>query len=507
MKSESVPKWSVFLGAMHVGFRRLLFHERFSSQLLANVPRQFTQWTECQEKVFAVPRERNVLLHSYTGSGKTIAYLMPTIEEMISRTSDETVGIVIVPTRELARQVGGVSSSLMKGFYSVETNIVCGGDSLIANGANRLIVGTPGALINNLQLINANAVKSIVIDEVDRLLDYGFIGQLDTVLRYLSVAKPHVTVSSATFSRDVELICERILGSSFVRVESKTLLPPNLSHTILTYQPIQFLPTLTNILLSELEHHPSSQQSLVVFPTTRSLMYFYSRFKTGLDSRGLLGSRLQVHALHGRMLDQKRQAITSKFADCSLDEPGAKILFSTDVAARGLDFPSLSLVCQVGFSGVEDPVSQFVHRSGRTARGSSTGKNILLLGNGIDAHSKWVPQTLARIGCPPVESRTKIDSLDFDLSKHEVTGYHKLLSTKCLESLLSWFVERRSMLGLGAAVPGNAQSAELNRKANLIKALIDMVRSGGVPEPMISEKLAKKLKIDDIPGLNLSKFR
>lgn len=480
---------------MYASLRRLIAHARFSPQLLQNLPPRFKQWTECQELTFAIPREKNVMIQSFTGSGKTVAYLLPAIQDLMDSGG---TAVVAVPTRELARQIDSVSSSLVSGS-EVQSKHICAGTALSNQGSENgphMIVGTPGALINNINLINPQHVKTIIIDEVDRLLDFGFISQLEIVLNVLGRNKPRIVVVSATFSKEIELICRRLLGPGFVKVESSCTAPPALSHEILTYEPLDFLPTLGQLLLGS--GNAVDKQSLVIFPTTRALMFFYSRFKTGLDAGELLSR--PMNALHGRMVDAKRRTVSEKI----LRENNG-ILFSTDIVARGLDFPNLGLVCQVGFSGVDDPVAQFVHRSGRTARAGNEGKNIVLVGKGIDDKSKWLSDAmkLARI---EETGAVKIES-DDSFFKHEPTAYHKLLSTKCLESLLSWFVERRAMLGLKGEVCPVPQGSELERKARLVKALTDMVRSAGVPEPMISSKLAKKLRIDDIPGIHLSSFR
>jgi superfamily II DNA/RNA helicase len=206
-----------------------------------------------------------------------------------------------------------------------------------------------------------------------------------------------------------------------------------------------------------------------------------------------------VYGLHGRMVNEKRMHVSRIFRDIN---DGPKFLFSTDVAARGLDFPSLSTVFQIGFSGVDDPVSQFVHRAGRTARAGRDGNNILLLCEGLDSDSKLAKQVnelvhLKRLILP--QKLTRVEQFDS-------TSYQRHLSTKCLESLLSWFIERRS--GLGIHVKDlKGPGAQLEVKNRIVKAVTDMIRSTGLHQPRISEKTAKKLRIDDLPGLLISKHR
>ncbi len=463
---------------------------------------KLSEWTECQLKTFSVFPIKNVMLESFTGSGKTLAYLVPLLESMTGK--ERQMGVVVVPTRELARQVGTVASDLISKSFSsreVQSTYICAGASIGAVDPEKssLLVATPGALLNNLTQINPNQVKYIVIDEVDRLLDFGFISQLEQILGRLTSGgnRPSILVASATFPKEVDILCSRILGRDFERIKSQTSHPPGLVNEVLVYEPRNFLPALGEVVMDALDRN-LLQQGLVVFPTTRSLMLFYSRFKTGFHQAGLL-ERLTVHALHGRMLDEKRKNISDKFH--SFQSP--QLLLATDVAARGLDFPNLSLVCQVGLSGVEDPVSQFIHRSGRTARAGNEGRNILLLGNGLDDNSKWLREIRAQTALKPLEFNSS-PPCDF---LHEVTPYQRHLSTKGLESLLSWFVERRGMLGLKGDREWSPMVRDLESKANLVKRVVDLVRSSGVPEPRIASKLAKKLRIDDIPGILLDSHR
>ena len=470
------------------------FDQRFHAGLMKNLPKKIAAWTECQAKYFDAAMRgghgKDAVLHSYTGSGKTLAYLLPSVDRLVRQSEAGGAVVVIVPTRELATQVGKVCSDLTAGL-DVQSTVLCGGLRVdLESMGPRVIVGTPGAILNNMASIAGSPIQTIIVDEVDRLLDFGFIGQLEQILRLLSSAcRPSLVVASATFPPDVDAIVKRLVASDVITVREasgETSGPPGLKHELVQYEPINFQGHLEQLLSAP------SQQSLVLFPTTRSLMFFYSMFK----SRQQAG--LHVHALHGRMLHAKRENIAEKFrSHISSDEP--QILFSTDVAARGLDFPNLGSVFQIGFSGVDDPVSQFIHRSGRTARGGANGRNVLLVGNGLDAHSKWLAEIRQRVGI------ITPDRLPYAGELHEEsTPYQRHLSTKCLESLLSWFLERRSLLGLRVDEELSGPARTMEAKAQLVRAVTDMVRSTGVPQPRISSNLAKKLRIDEIPGLLMS---
>jgi ATP-dependent RNA helicase RhlE len=457
---------------------------RFSPSILSRLPSSITKWTECQEKMFEAifSSPKSILLESFTGSGKTLAYLLPLLNNPVLDPI-----LVIVPTRELAAQVGHVASSFTDSCIELY-----GGVRIEKKIEARVVVATPGSLINNLHFL-PSAISSIIVDEVDRLFDLGFIGQVEHVFRRIgSSQKPRLVFVSATVPSDVALICKRVLGNDYIYIKTGCSSAPRLTHYIFTYEPIAFQANFEQIITTKMM---SEKRSLVVFPTTRSLMYFYSILKDRVRDLSL---PISVHALHGRMLHEKRKQVTSMFARDEMDEGSQKILFSTDVAARGLDFPSLGTVCQVGLSGVDDPVSQFIHRAGRTARAGNPGTNILMLGEGLDRNSKYVEE-IRREQPDLVEKR--IENLG-RVTGFESTPYQRHLSTKCLESLLSWYIERRSVLGIKSDSGG-----PLDKKAQIIKGVTDMVRSTGLAQPRLSEKLARQLGIDQLPGLLVSKHR
>ena len=471
---------------------------RFHPSLLANVT--YDSWTDCQEQMFSIipSRNKNILIHSFTGSGKTIAYLLPELQTLLE---DPGVVIVLVPTRELAVQVGKVSKKLTENVgSSINSRAMCSNATL--NGSENLVVATPGALLNNLEVLRSRKVTSLVIDEVDRLMDFGFISQIEKILTFFCQHgnKPKLVLSSATYNKEVRVICDRLLGGKDSSIEIKSrneqVSSQFLSHSVSLYSPLQFTDTLTRLLKKK-----ANNGAIVVFPTTRSLMFFYSVIKNRLISHG---NNFCVAALHGRMINEKRMSVISRFSSDNKSDGKTRILFCTDVAARGLDFPGLSTVIQVGFSGTDDPVSQFIHRAGRTARAGNKGSNILLLGTGLDANSHVLDDVRKKVSLEfrPVE----VDAAE--RCEEVPSGYQRKLSVKCTESLLSWYIERRASLGIKSD-PSilSPEGRALDIKAQILKGVLDMVRSARVPEPRISHVLAEKLNIHAIPALQVSSRR
>jgi superfamily II DNA/RNA helicase len=399
----------------------------------------------------------DILLESPTGSGKTIAYLKPIIDSLPT--------LVVAPTRELARQIQTVASSLSD---SPSTLLVA--NQPVDDFSSKLIIGTPGGILTHLDKIPP--VSVVVLDEIDRLLDFGFLGQMGKI--FFKFEKFNLIAVSATVPQRTMVILNRILRPGWVHVTdgggTMEFPPPIISHQLVEYEPRNFFSQLLNFSKC------TDTATVVVFPTTRALLFFYAVAKRHVAN---------ISALHGRMTDAKRQAVVEKFRTTN------GVLFCTDIFARGIDVPQIGRVVHVGLSGGEDAVSQFVHRSGRTARGiGGSGESVFMVGKNLDSETENVKSVIDSISWQKNITLPDTQSPSFVDPEHRSYKYQRHLSSKCLESLLSFHSERRGV-----------------KRDRLVKSVIDMVRSSGIPQPSISEHLARKLKIDHIPGLIIRKSR
>jgi superfamily II DNA/RNA helicase len=453
---------------------------RFSRHLLANLPPHVTQWTNCQETLFRELGNRppshsppDIILQSFTGSGKTFAYLLPLIDKHILK-DDQYASpkiLVIVPTRELAYQIGEVACNLVSGFSSF-SSVMCGSHIPSDWSKSSILISTPGALLRATESHHSlPTIQTVVMDEFDRLFDFGFISQIEQILSRINPLANLVLVS-ATIPTDVRLLAERLVRPGALVVVDPSASPPQLTHSLVEYEPINFFATLRNVLAVE-------GKKLVIFPTTKSLLFFYAAMKIELKN---------VSALHGRMGHEKRKYIVANYRQGT-----NSCLFTTDVAARGLDFPDIQTVVHIGFSGVENPIEQYIHRSGRTGRGSeSSGESVLMVGTDLDSKSTAMKNLMTKIGHMTKRSFSPSDPATAVISTTDPTyKYLRHLSTKCVESLLLWHLERRKRFGSSVD------------KTVVAKSVIDMVRSAGLPQPYVSSKVAKKLGLDTIPGLLL----
>ncbi|KAL1743756.1 P-loop containing nucleoside triphosphate hydrolase protein [Schizophyllum fasciatum] len=331
----------------------------------------------------------NLLVQAKTGTGKTLAYLVPAIEKLQSRPPGQHISIVVIaPTRDLALQIGAQAHLLLKDSLYSARHAVGGTDikeerRQLLTGSD-ILVTTPGRLLDHLE--NESGLKErlrnvdmLIYDEVDRLLEEGFKRQLDAIIERLdegAETNRQTLMYSATIDDNVEEVASSHLGPGFEFI--KTLGEDEAGtheHVSQSYHLASFVdsfPVALSVLQDDiLEHTPaggsdrqSTSKAIVFLPTTRQVDWATAVLKR---SRGLP----EVYDIHGRMSMQKRNFVAKAFSKAK-----SAILVSSDVTARGMDFPGVTLVLQVG---VPNDGEQYIHRLGRTARAGAIGRGVIIL--------------------------------------------------------------------------------------------------------------------------------
>ncbi|WP_292000304.1 DEAD/DEAH box helicase [Caldivirga sp.] len=317
----------------------------------------FNEPTEVQKHVIPkILSGFNVAMQARTGSGKTAAYLLPTMN-MMKGDLDET--LVISPTRELALQI--MSQFLIFNKYmGFNSAVVYGGvgysNQVKALKDASLIVATPGRLLDltDRSLIDLGNVKYFIIDEVDRMLDMGFIKDVYTISSLTSNRK-QTHAATATLPSDVHGVVKKVLRNPlFIRVSSHEYELPMVDQLV-------YLVDGSWRSKYELTRREVRDKS-IIFVNTRERAY---RLYRQLRNDGL-----RVLLLHGGMRQEARESTLSRFRE--LDSVS---LVSTDLASRGLDIIDVSLI--LNFDVPRDPET-YIHRIGRTARLNRRGKAITL---------------------------------------------------------------------------------------------------------------------------------
>ncbi|PKA46721.1 DEAD-box ATP-dependent RNA helicase 32 [Apostasia shenzhenica] len=313
---------------------------------------------------------RDILGAAKTGSGKTLAFIIPVVEKLYRArwVPEDGVGsIIISPTKELAGQLFEELKIVGK-HHSLSAGLLIGGRKDVdaekerVNSLN-ILVCTPGRLLqhmNETPNFDCSQLQVLVLDEADRMLDKKFKGELDAIISQLPKRR-QTLLFSATQTKSVKDLARLSLKDPeyiSVHAESVTATPERLKQVAMEVPLDQKL----NMLWSFIRSHLNSKM-LVFLSSCKQVKFVYEAFKK-------LRPGISLKCLHGRMKQSTRMAIYLDFCEMT------SVLFSTDVASRGLDFPAVDWVIQVD---CPEDIAAYIHRVGRTARFMSEGKSVLFL--------------------------------------------------------------------------------------------------------------------------------
>ncbi|WP_454665837.1 DEAD/DEAH box helicase [Acinetobacter calcoaceticus] len=335
----------------------------------------FTTPTAVQEQAIPAALEgKDLLVSSQTGSGKTAAFLLPTLNALAGQESavpfkDRMKAVtqpnilVISPTRELAQQVSQDAIALVRHMKGVRIAAIMGGMPFAKQiqqlkGA-QVVVATPGRLLDlvNRRQIKLDQVDALIVDEADRMLDLGFSEDLEAISE-LAANRKQTLMFSATFAdRIIRLASCMMKDPMRIAIETGHSTNTDITQTLHWTDGFEHKKKLLTHWLSD-----ESLDQAVVFASTQE--------DTDMLAEELAEAGHSVVALHGAMPQTVRNRRLR-----SIREGRAKILVATDVAARGLDVPTISHVINFGLPMKHE---DYVHRIGRTGRAGRTGQAITL---------------------------------------------------------------------------------------------------------------------------------
>jgi superfamily II DNA/RNA helicase len=319
--------------------------------------------TPIQEKAIPILMQGTDLIGvAETGTGKTLAFLLP-IFRHLDIGAPEPQALVICPTRELAVQVAKESARFGE-CLGIRTELAYGGTSsggqkrALAGGCE-IVVGTPGRLIDFLTSawLSLRKLKFLVLDEADRMLDMGFINDIDTIIRKAPMSR-QTMLFSATFPEQIRRLTEKYMyDPKMVAMHTGTRVASQVKHAFYPVRQDQKVQLLAEILKRD------KPDKVLIFTATRE--------GTSELALQLRRHRYEVISLSSLLSQANRERALDAFrsGDCP-------ILVATDVAARGLDITDIDLV--VNFD-VPMQAEDYVHRIGRTGRAARFGKAITLV--------------------------------------------------------------------------------------------------------------------------------
>lgn len=332
------------------------------AQIQANiVARGYKSPTPIQDDVIThILDGKDVIATANTGTGKTAAFLIPLVHNVITKKVNKV--LIITPTRELAAQI---QEEL--GYFKAKTHlqsVLCIGGVNIENQIRQLkknpefVIGTPGRLIDleDNDCINFSQYGAIVLDEVDTMLDMGFIADIKKIMNKLP-KKRHTLFFSATISEDIKGLMAKFLHNP-VSVSVKTRQSSeNVNQTVVHVDPKNKIEVLHDLLIK-----PGFTRVIIFLRTKRAV----DKLSKSLKARGF-----DAIAIHGDKTQAHRKKALDLFKHGKMN-----ILLATDVVARGIDIDDVSHVINYDLPQSHE---DYIHRIGRTGRASKVGQAITFI--------------------------------------------------------------------------------------------------------------------------------
>ena len=400
----------------------------------------FENPSEIQEATIPLILEgRDVLAQAQTGTGKTASFGIPMIEGM-EDDADDLQALVLVPTRELARQVSEELKKLAKYKKFIRIVPIYGGADMgkqlrdLKKGAS-IVVGTPGRVMDHMKrkTIRLDGLKFLTFDEADEMFDMGFRDDMKTIIERTNPNR-QTLFFSATFDNDIREFSRLYqMNPAKVIIEKKELTAEKIEQFYLELNRNMKTEILNRLILI---HKPKKS---IIFCNTKRMV---EALEVEIAQRGY-----KVDSLHGDMRQSSRDNVMKKFRNGTID-----VLIATDVAARGLDVSDIDLVFNYD---LPQQAEYYVHRIGRTARAGKKGASFTFVTSRDYPKFKEI-EKYANIKMEKMKLPTKADvereSLDnlFDkVNKNILKAEDQVTYTEVLNKLLA---EGHSLYDISASL-------------------------------------------------------
>ena len=341
------------------------------------------------QSIMPLLQGRDVIGQAQTGTGKTAAFGIPMVES-VDPDDRRVQGLVLAPTRELAVQISEHISRISR-YTGIRVLPVYGGEKInrqieqLRRGVH-IVVGTPGRVIDHLErgTLKLGAVHMVVLDEADRMLDMGFIHDINKILDRVP-RNQQTSLFSATMDQNVWNVCNRYMD-----------------------EPEKILVSKDEITLEQIEQRYVRVDAMSRYPILEELIaeqgirkaIIFTRTKRGAHalSRKLKRSGYNASALHGNLTQPQRDRVTRGFRKDQVD-----FLVATDIAARGLDIDGITHI--INYNIPRETLAYF-HRIGRTARMEAEGTAITFVAHGEE---KALEDIKAQTGTSITELKTNVE--------------------------------------------------------------------------------------------------
>ncbi|KAH9859931.1 hypothetical protein IAQ61_011714 [Plenodomus lingam] len=470
--------------------------DRLDKSLLDGLDKMgFQYMSPVQQKVLTeLPSlSSDCVVQAKTGTGKTVAFLLPAIQNLLAGNMPPRgkVAILIVcPTRELAlqiaKEVNGVTACLP---HKMECHTAFGGTRRVSslraflNNNPTVLVATPGRLDDILGEESVREkfthLKTVVLDEADQMLDAGFAPAVRKILKRIPPKSDgwQGMCFSATLPEEVLSIAKIVLFPGFTHLSTVDPYEALTHERVIQFSVIiptinQTFAALSALIEEEYNQDPTDFKAIVFGTTANGVGLLYDLFRHALP-------QFRSFELHSRMSQPARTRTTKEFK-----EARSGILFASDVVGRGMDFPNVGLVIQLG---LPTSTNQYVHRVGRTARAGKDGRAVIILYE-QESFFPRISKTLP-IKPYPVDIVSRLPKHEAEITR-AFTNVDETAKSKAYQAFLGYNKTFLKKLEL--------TSVQLVRLAN------EYARTMGCPEPpMIEKSTIGKMGLKGVPGLRI----
>lgn len=470
--------------------------------------------TPVQAQTLPITLDRiDVLAQAKTGTGKTLAFLLPAIQRLLTTrpiqpgvpragagAAPRTPSLLVIsPTRELANQIAKEAEELLQGMYlgtkipsKYKVQVAIGGTNAnqgvknLSKGCD-ILVATPGRMNDYLQDPNIKllmqGVQTVVLDEADRLLDMGFIKDVRQIVQALGPKESQQRqgmLFSATMDRKIHDVADFVLSANYKTVncipegEAKTHERVS-QRSIVVEEFADLVPAASGALAKDRAAQGTKPFKAIVFVPTTVHADLFAGFLNGMAWDAKFPT---VNSIHSRLSQGRRTRLAEEFKNSS-----SGILVATDVIARGLHFPGVTHIYQ---AGLPDDKASYIHRLGRTARAGAEGEGTLLL---TRAEAVFANKELSEVDFidTPASLTTKSPRV-----KEVMLKVDEEVRQKVYRSLMGYYKGKLSVLGWKA----NMLVAKMNEFA--LKGLY-------LPEiPSFEAKTIGKMGLKGVEGIRIA---
>lgn len=440
----------------------------------------------------------DLLAQAQTGTGKTASFGIPMIEKIVDNNYESLQALVLVPTRELARQVSDELQKLAKHKKFIKVLAIYGGADMgkqlreLKRGAS-IVVGTPGRIMDHMKrkTIDLSDLKFLVLDEADEMFDMGFRDDMKTIIEKTNDDR-QTLFFSATFDNEIKEFSKLYQNNpKKVIIEKKELTAEKLKQYYLELNRNMKTEILNRLILI---HKPKKS---IIFCNTKRMV---ENLEDEIAQKGY-----KVDSLHGDMRQSSRDNVMKKFRNGTID-----VLIATDVAARGLDVSDIDIVFNYD---LPQQAEYYVHRIGRTARAGKKGLSFTFVTSRdypkFREIEKYANIKMERIDLPTKGDleRESMENLLDRVSKNILKAEDNVLYSEVLNKLLA---QGHSLYDISASLLKMVNESSKNRKITELDKVdfgkkFEMNRSNRADKSNRKTKTTKEMKKIKGPKIFINK--